>query len=139
MSNEDRWWRDIRWAAYGCLALTVLQVIALPWPFGNAERSLAALPQWIGQIAFSLAFAVALFYRQRWAAALLGVYGLTRFYVIGTSAIHILDGSAYAIRLGPEVYLPVLIPLPFSVLWVRAGWSAVRLWRLPRDVVAQAI
>lgn len=130
-SREDRWWRSIRWAAYACLALALLQVVALPWPFGHPELGVFAIPRWIGQLSFSCLGALALFYRQLWAAVLLGVYGLTRLYIVAVSLVHILDGSAVASGMGPGAFLALCIPLPFTVLWIRGAWGALRLWRGP--------
>jgi hypothetical protein len=112
MSREDRWWRSIRWAAYGCLVLALLQAVSLPWPFGHTELGELAIPRWIGQLSFSLLFALALFNRQLWAAVLLGLYGVTRLYVIASGIVHIFDGSAFASQMGPARYLPFVFRYP---------------------------
>ena len=138
MSGQSQYWRNIRVAAYACVALAIVEVLVLPWPFGTAAKS-SGLLQWTGQIAFSLAFALALFLRQRWAALLLGVYGVSRLYLIGAGVVHILDGSALVSGMGPAAFVMLCIPLPFALLWVRAGWSAIQLWRQPQGVDAQAI
>lgn len=138
-SREADWWRAIRWAAYACLALALFQVLALPWPFGHPELGPLAVPRWIGQVSFSLLGAVALLYRQLWAAVLLGLYALTRLYVIAVSIVHILDGSAVASGMGPGVFIALLIPLPFAILWMRGAWAAVQIWRGSRSASVQAI
>jgi len=138
-TREAMWWRSIRWAAYACLALALLQALALPWPFGHPNAGSPAMARWLGQIAFALLGAVALYYRQLWAAGLLGLYALTRIYVIVASLIHVLDGSAVAAGLGPGVYVALLIPLPFAVLWVRGGWAALQLWRRRSRTLERAI
>jgi hypothetical protein len=139
MSREDRWWRSIRWAAYGCLALALLQAVSLPWPFGHTELGELAIPRWIGQLSFSLLFALALFYRQLWAAVLLGLYGVTRLYVIASGIVHIVDGSAFASQMGPGALLALCIPLPFAILWIRGAYSAIQLWRITGQNAERAI
>jgi hypothetical protein len=139
VKREAGWWRSIRWAAYGCLALALLQFLALPWPFGHPALGDLAVPRWIGQLSLSLLGALALFYRQLWAAVLLGIYGLTRLYFVAVSLIHILDGSAAASGMGRGAYLALAIPLPFAVLWIRGAWAALRLWRGSRGSREQAI
>ena len=120
MSGQSRYWRNIRVAAYACVALAIVEVLVLPWPFGTAAKS-SGLLQWTGQIAFSLAFALALFLRQRWAALLLGVYGVSRLYLIGAGVVHILDGSALVSGMGPAAFVMLCIPLPFALCGYAPG------------------
>ena len=138
-SREADWWRAIRWAAYACLALALFQVLALPWPFGHPELGPVAVPRWIGQVSFSLLGALALWYRQLWAGVLLGLYALTRLYLIALSIVHILDGSAVVSGMGPAVFIGLLIPLPFVIFWIRGGWAAFQLWQSRRRSAEQAI
>jgi len=137
-SREAASWRAIRWAAYACLALALLQVLALPWPLGHPEIGAPAVARWIGQISLSLLGAVALFYRRLWAAVLLGLYALTRLYVVVVGVVHLVSGSAGTSAAGPEIVLVVLLPLPFAALWIRGAWAALRLWRDPRRSLEQA-
>lgn len=86
-----------------------------------------------------MAFALAFFLRQRWAALLLGVYGVSRLCAIAAAVIHILDGGALATGMGPAAFFMLCIPLPFALLWIRTGWSALQLWRARQAVDVQAI